>query len=126
LVIPVIPCSTTATITDVDGETVDAATYEIDPRTGMVNADRFESFGNGPYTITVDVGWEEHPAYDTAIEPILRQAILWVGTDLYRRRNPGAIYEQSGGQVSITYSEDDLPKVIRMKLEVLRPAARIW
>jgi hypothetical protein len=126
LTIPVYPCATVATITDGVGDTVSSSLYTIDGAKGHVNAVLYESFNRPPYTIAVDVGYATASNYDEEIEPLLRQAILWVGSDLYRRRNPGAIYEQSGGQVSITYTEDQLPPVIRMKLEVLRPAARIW
>lgn len=126
LVVPLKPCAATATITDADEDVVTSSTYVIDQRTGYVDAKRFQYFSNPPYDIAIDVGWESHPEYDDDIEPILRQAILWAASTYYRNRNVGAIYEQSGGQVSITYTEDALPPVIRMKLEVLRPAARIW
>jgi hypothetical protein len=126
LTVPVYPCATTATITDGVGDTVTSSLYAIDGRSGQINAVLYEAFNRPPYTVAINVGYATASDYNDVIEPLLRQAILWVGSDLYRRRNPGAIYEQSGGQVSITYTEDALPPVIRMKLEVLRPASRIW
>jgi hypothetical protein len=126
LVIPVSPCSDTATITDGFEDEVDAATYTIDSRTGLVDTVRFEVFDNPPYDITVDVGWTFAPDYDERVEPILRQAILWAATDYYRRRNAGVEYEQSGGQVSITYITDEVPPVLRGLMEQIRPKGRAW
>jgi hypothetical protein len=126
LVIPVIPCSDTATITDGDEDEVDAATYTIDSRTGLVDTVRFEVFDNPPYDIVVNVGWTYAPDYDERVEPILRQAILWAATDYYRRRGAAVEYEQSGGQVSITYITDEVPPVLRGLLEQVRPKGRAW
>jgi hypothetical protein len=129
LVIPVVPCATTATITDVDGETVDADTYAIDPRFGWVDAVANESFHNPPYSITVEVGWPNDEEYDEAVDPLLWQIVLDLAVDIYRRRNTGAIYEQSGGQVSITYTEDEIPPRPRANLNLLRARAqpaRAW
>lgn len=126
LTIPVIPCDDTAVITDVDGDTVDDATYTINPRDGFVNLVQLEAFDNPPYTIVVNVGWSYHPAYDDEVEPILRQAILYIAADIYYRRNPGAVYQQSGGQVSITYTEEAIPPTIKDLLESLRPRGRCF
>lgn len=126
LTIPVQPCATSATITDVDGVTVDDTTYVIDPITGQINIEQDAAFDNGPYTIEATVGMSAHPYYVDDIEPILRQVLLHICSDYYNRRNAGAIYEQSGGQVSITYTEDAIPPVIRTQLEQLRPKARAW
>jgi len=120
LVVPVRPCDSTATITDAAGTTVGSTTYTIDSRTGYVEAKRFESFGNPPYDILVSVGWEEHPEYDDEVEPILRQAILWAASTYYRNRNVAAIYEQSGGQVSITYTEEEIPPLLRSLMKGLK------
>jgi uncharacterized phiE125 gp8 family phage protein len=120
LVVPVIPCASTATILDADEATVDADTYTIDSRTGFIEADRYEVFANGPYDITLGVGWETHPDYNTVVEPLLRQAIIDFAADLYRRRNPGAVYEQSGGQVSITYTEQELADRTQLYLRALQ------
>jgi uncharacterized phiE125 gp8 family phage protein len=120
LTIPVVPCASSATITDIDGEEVDSDTYTIDSRTGYVETVRWSYFDNGPYDITVNVGWEQHPDYNTRIDPLLRQAVLDLASDLYSRRNPGAIYEQSGGQVSITYTEADIPNRTKTLLTALQ------
>lgn len=123
LVIPVRPCSTTAAITDADGATVSSSTYVVDARTGFVEAKRGEVFGNPPYDIVVDVGWEEHPEFQDEVEPILRQAILWAASTYYRNRNVAAIYEQSGGQVSITYTEEEIPPLLRSLMKGLKDQA---
>jgi hypothetical protein len=112
LVVPVRPCDTTATITDADGATVDDATYVIDARSGYIDSKRAESFSNPPYDVVIDVGWALHPEYDEEIDPILRQACLWAGSTYYRNRNVGAIYEQSGGQVSVTYTQEEIPPLL--------------
>ena len=126
LVIPVVPCSTTATITDFDDVEVDSTTYTIDERTGFVDTVPFEVFDSAPYTIVVNVGWQHHPNYTDDIEPLLRQAILDLASDMWNRRNPGAEYEQSGGQVSITYTRSDMPLRTKTLLETLRPSLRAW
>jgi hypothetical protein len=105
---------------------VDADTYVIDQRTGLINTVYGETFENVPYTIEITVGWEQDPDFGNVSEPILHDAILWAATDFYRRRNPGAEYEQSGGQVSITYTRDEIPAVLRGRLESLRPKGRAW
>jgi hypothetical protein len=120
LVIPNVPCAATATILDYNEDEVDSSTYRIDSRTGFVQAGRYEYFINPPYTITVEVGWDHHPEYDDVVEPLLRQGIIDFAADLYRRRNPAAIYEQSGGQVSITYTENELADRTRLYLGALQ------
>lgn len=123
LAVPIKPCAGTATITDADGATVDSSTYVIDQRTGYVEAKRGEVFSNPPYDIAIDVGWTEHPEYDTEVEPILRQAILWAASTYYRNRNVAAIYEQSGGQVSITYTTEEIPPLLRSLMVGLKDQA---
>jgi hypothetical protein len=123
LVIPVKPCAATATITDADATTVTSSTYLIDQRTGYVDAKRYQYFNNPPYDIAVDVGWAEHPEYEAEVEPILRQAILWAASTYYRNRNVAAIYEQSGGQVSITYTEEEIPPLLRSLMIGLKDKA---
>jgi hypothetical protein len=112
LVVPVRPCDTTATITDADGDTVTSSTYVIDARSGYIDSNRNESFSNPPYNVAINVGWTLHPAYDEEIDPILRQACLWAASTYYRNRNVAAIYEQSGGQVSVTYTEEEVPPLL--------------
>jgi len=126
LVIPVVPCSTTATITNVDGTVVDDATYTIDPSTGYVDLVKGSCFSKPPYTIAVNVGFTFDPEYDTAVDPVLRQVVLDLASDLWSRRNPGAIYEQSGGQVSITYTEATIPMRTKAMLDALRPRWQPW
>ena len=123
LVVPIRPCSDTATIADADGTTVVSTTYTIDSRSGYIEAKRAVVFSNPPYDIAIDVGWQEHPQYDTDIDPILRQAILWAASTYYRNRNVAAIYEQSGGQVSITYTEQEIPPLLLSLMRNLKEHA---
>jgi hypothetical protein len=123
LVVPVRPCAGSGVVQDASGATVDAATYIIDERTGYIEAKRFQYFSHPPYDITINVGWDLHPDYFEDVEPILRQAVLWAATDYYRRRNSGAVFEQSGGQVSITYTEEDIPPALRSLMAGLRDQA---
>jgi len=123
LAVPIRPCAATATITDAVGDTVSSSTYVIDQRTGYIDAKRSEVFGNPPYDIAITVGWTEHPEYTDDIEPILRQAILWAASTYYRNRNVAAVYEQSGGQVSITYTEEEIPPLLRSLMVGLRDRA---
>ena len=123
LVLPIKPCAATGTVLDADGDTVSSATYLIDQRTGYIEARRGESFGNPPYDVTITVGWDQHPQYASEVEPILRQAILWAASTYYRNRNVAAIYEQSGGQVSITYTEQDIPPLLRSLMRGLEDTA---
>jgi hypothetical protein len=123
LVVPVRPCADTATLTDADAVAVDDATYWIDPRTGFIEAKRFESFSNPPYDLVVSVGWDEHPEYNSEVEPVLRQAILWAASTYYRNRNVAAIYEQSGGQVSITYTDKEIPPLLLSLMRGLKDNA---
>jgi hypothetical protein len=123
LVVPMKPIAATATVTDASEDAVSDSLYVIDQRAGHIDAKRFQYFGNPPYDIVVSVGWETHPEYDDDIEPILRQAILWAASTYYRNRNVGAVYEQSGGQVSITYTEQAIPPLLRSLMESIKDTA---
>ena len=123
LVVPIRPCGSTATITDADGTTVTSSTYVVDQRTGYIDAKRGERFWNPPYDVVATVGWGEHPQYEDDVEPVLRQAILWAASTYYRNRNVAAIYEQSGGQVSITYTEEEIPPLLRSLMKGLKDSA---
>ncbi len=113
LVVPIHPCDTTAVLTDANAVTVDDSTYVVDARTGYIEATRGVQFSNPPYDLEIRVGWEEHPAFNDEIDPILRQAVYWAASTYYRNRNVAAIYEQSGGQVSITYTTAEIPPLLR-------------
>ena len=123
LAVPIKPCAATGTLLDADEATVSSALYYIDQRTGYIEAKRFQYFSNPPYDITIEVGWEKHPEYTDEVEPILRQAILWAASTYYRNRNVAAIYEQSGGQVSITYTEEEIPPLLRSLMVGLKDTA---
>ena len=123
LVVPIRPCGTTGTLTDAEGATVDATTYVIDARSGRIEAKRSKYFSLPPYDLAITVGWDQHPAYADEVEPILRQAILWAASTYYRNRNVAAIYEQSGGQVSITYTDKEIPPLLRSLMKGLKDEA---
>ena len=123
LVIPIKPCAGTAVITDREGTTVDGGTYAIDERTGYVEANADVVFASPPYVAVINVGWEEHPEYDIEVDPILRQAVLWAASTYYRNRNVAAIYEQSGGQVSITYTPKEIPPLLLSLMKGLKDLA---
>jgi hypothetical protein len=124
LIVPIRPCEATAVVTDADGATVDDGTYVVDSRSGYIDSLRGESFGNPPYDVAIGVGWGYHPEYADEIDPILRQAVLWAASTYYRNRNVSAIYEQSGGQVSITYTEEEVPPLLRSLMAGLKD--NVW
>lgn len=90
------------TLVDVDGDTVDPTTYDIDYAKGLFIAHRGESFDNGPYTMTAVAGLSADPDY-ASFEPDLAQAILDVAVDLYTRREPAVVGERAGGGVARDY-----------------------
>jgi hypothetical protein len=49
--------------------------------------------------------------------------VLWAASTYYRNRNVSAIYEQSGGQVSITYTEEEIPPLLRSLMAGLKDNA---
>lgn len=95
-------------VVDAQGQTVDPATYTLEPRFGQLLGNPGVSFDNGPYAITATVGLSAHPDYATRIEPLVSAAILDLVADLYQRRNPAASNESEGG-VSVTYRPDVIP-----------------
>lgn len=123
LVVPVKPCGGSGTLTDRDGATVDDATYGINERTGYIEANANAFFSNPPYALDIHVGWEEHPEFDDDVDPILRQAVLWAASTYYRNRNVAGVFEQSGGQVSITYTTDEIPPLLRSLMAGLKDNA---
>lgn len=103
LVFPMSPLSQATldapVLVDVDGETVDPTTYDIDYAQGLFIAHRGVSFDNGPYTMTAVAGLSADPRY-AKFEPDLAQAILDVAVDLYSWRSPGTVHRTAGGGVS--------------------------
>jgi hypothetical protein len=92
-------------VLDADGlalsDTVDY--YSGLPWDALLKARPGISFGNGPYTVTVDAGLEAADDYAAVIEPALSGAIIDVVADLYQRRSPAATSESTGGGVSTSY-----------------------
>jgi len=111
-----IALSPAPTITDNTGATVDASTYAIDPRTGVVRALAFGCFPSGPYTVVGNVGMSAHPDYATRIEPVLNSAILDLVADYYDRRAPGTVSESDGGGFSQTNTQLEVPPRIAARL----------
>lgn len=97
LVFPWRPIGPTVTIEDADGTEVDADTYRVDQRAGMIIALRGTEFSNPPYAITAEVGLQYWDDYDTLIEPLLSQVIIDLAADLYTRRTPMATAENAAG-----------------------------
>lgn len=111
LQVPRYPFATTTpapVVVDAQGQTVDPATYTIEPRYGQIYGAPGVTFDNGPYAITATVGLSAHPDYATRLEPLVSAAILDLVADLYQRRNPAAVTEAEGG-VSVTYQSGILP-----------------
>lgn len=106
LVFPLSPLSQATldapVLVDVDGETVDPTTYDIDYAKGLFIAHRGISFDNGPYTMTAVAGLSADPRY-ASFEPDLAQAILDVAVDLYTRREAAVVGERAGGGVARDY-----------------------
>lgn len=107
-------------IEDADGTEVDADTYRVDGVTGVIRAVKGHWFDNGPYTITADAGWAEHPQYDDLIEPVLSSAILDLVAERYQHRNPLSVGESDTG-VSRSYADRSMPLRVRRALLNLRP-----
>lgn len=108
-------------ITDVDGDTVDATTYDLDPLTGVVTAKEGYTFPNGPYTIVATIGMSAHPDYATRIESVLNRAIKQSVAAAYDRRNPDLMQESAAGGSSRRYAESGmLPDAVRKRLSSLR------
>jgi hypothetical protein len=105
LVLPSHPTSTTITVADPNGDTVDADDYEVDRYAGMVFGLSSYRFGYGEHRITATMGLSGHPDYATRIEPVVNAGIRDYAADLYLRRNPAAAYETAGAGVSVTYNE---------------------
>ena len=97
LVFPWRPIGPTVTVVDADGNTVDAGTYRVDQRAGMLIALRGTQFTNPPYAITAEVGLVYWDDYATLIEPLIGQVILDLAADLYTRRTPMAVSENAAG-----------------------------
>lgn len=124
LLIPQTPIKLTSpapVIKDADDATVDATTYTVDGETGIVYAKRGYTFPNGPYTITATVGLSILSTYSLVEEPIVNALILGLGAQLYNQRNPNATQESSGGGISVSYSEKDVPSHLMGMVYQLRP-----
>lgn len=112
--LPVYPLLTStgneAVVTDVDSTTVDSSTYAVDGISGRFLANTGESFSHAPYKVVAKVGFSAHPEYSTIIEPQIRALIIGLASIIYHQRNPNATSDSSGGGVSVSYSDNPLPK----------------
>jgi hypothetical protein len=97
LVFPWRPLAASAVIVNSEGTTIDASTYRVDRRSGMIYAKPGESFLSGPFAITATVGLDQWDEYATSIEPLLGQVIIDLAADLYTRRTPMAVSETGAG-----------------------------
>lgn len=90
-------------VTDYNGDVVSGGTYTLDS-IGRIVANVGTSFSMYPYSLTVSVGLENHPAYGTKYEPRVNALILGLASILYYQRNPNASSNSSGGGVSVSYA----------------------
>lgn len=117
-----IDASAGVTVVDGNGTTVDASTYRVDARTGILYALPGYCFVCFPYTVTVTWGLSTRLDYAVEVEPVLRAAILDVVADRYQRRNPAASSESSGGGVATAYDPKGMPQRV---CDALDPYARV-
>lgn len=110
------------TVVDANGTTLDASTYRVDARAGILYAQPGSCFADFPYTVTLTWGLSARLDYDTEVEPVLRSAVLDVVADRYQRRNPAATSESSGGGVATAYGPHGMPMRV---CQMLDPLARV-
>lgn len=114
---PTYPISA-ATITDADGDVVDADDYVLVAATGKATCEN--GFTNGPYTLAATVGLDQHQDYEDRIEPLLSAAIVDLAADLFQRRSPAAQGEGAGGAYAQWSSLAELPARTKQMLDPLR------
>lgn len=123
LIFPMSPLSQAPTdapvIVDVDGETVDPTTYDIDYAAGLFIAHRGISFDNGPYTMTATAGLSADPRY-ASFEPDIGQAILDVAVDFYGHREAAVVGEAALGGRKEYDRGSGLPKRVCEALDQYR------
>jgi hypothetical protein len=95
-------------VTDVEGATVDAATYDLDPRTMKIRAKAGTEFPARPYSIVATIGLSVHPDYTASLEAVVSTAILSVTSHLYLNRNPAARSQSDEGGTAVTLSDEEL------------------
>lgn len=88
-------------VTDVNGSTVDAAQYDLDPRGLRIRAKAGYSFPARPYTIAATIGLSAHPDYASRLEPVVATAIIELVAHRYWNRNPGMSSQTDEGGGSI-------------------------
>lgn len=118
LVFPRRPMTTTS-VTDTDGETVPAADYWTDGKSGVIYAKDGVTFPYGPYTITATCGLSLRADY-ARLEPLLSEAILDLAADLYQRRTPGAQTETAAGTTVVWDASRETVARVMKTLRVLR------
>lgn len=97
LIFPWRPIGPEVSVVDADGVTVDATTYRVDRRTGIIYAKRGVQFSNPPYEITASVGFQHWDNYITSLEFTIGQVMIDVAADLYTRRTPMATSDTGAG-----------------------------
>lgn len=101
-------------VTNGEGVTVDAATYRVDARAGIIRAIGC-SFPFGPYTIAYKWGMDAHPEYTTLIEPVMNQCLKDLFAILHQQRSPGATRE-GGGRSAVDWSLEQIAPGLAMRL----------
>lgn len=111
-------------LTDVDGTVVDATTYDVLARLGIIRAKAGTTFNNGPYTIDATVGLTTLGTdFTNRYEALLFAAVTDLCAVWYEQRNANTIQESEAG-VSRTYGRDDIPPRIKTTLSQLRRPSR--
>lgn len=124
LSLPEYPVATPVTLTNTDDDTVAAGEYTLDSSGVLTSATGF-SFSRYPYGVSVLVGLELDPDYETRYVPQLRRLILGIASIDYHQRNPNATSDSSGGGVSVSYAGNEdtegLPPHLYSVVKKLRP-----
>jgi hypothetical protein len=99
-------------VTDVNGSTVDSATYDLDARGMKIRAKSGVSFSARPYSILATIGLSAHPDYATRLEAIANQAIVDFVAHLWRNRLVGVSSIAEEGGSAQTFEGDGRPPLI--------------
>lgn len=118
-------------VTARDGEEIDAESYYLDPRAGLLRGKDGYRFCARPYTIVATIGLSAHPDYAAILESIANGAILDLVAHLHLRRDPSVAAEtDEGGRAlsmeGLTEGQPPLPRRVREALTLLPNGARLF
>lgn len=110
-------------VTDRDGATVDASTYDLDPRGCRILAKLGYDFCVRPYSIAATIGLSAHPDYASRLEPVVSVAILEFVAHWYLHRDPSMSSEtdESGATIGMggIGAQEPLPGRIAQQIRLL-------